>query len=414
MTSMCESKLTLKKIILHAGLHKTGTTTIQNVLFQNRSILKKRNILYPEFSINNRVFTNHSVPLLIQFASNPEKIHHVIIRGLGSRHKVLKQKAVHLADLKRQIAESKPDTLLISAEGLSSQKFKIQDLKAMKAYFEEHYGNVQFQVILTLRNPVKFFPSIIQQQLKGLQTLHSSHERWLALSDGFFKKIVENFIDVFGYEHITLVKFEDLIKHPKGMACAILEALGYEDIKLSRKRTVHKNSSMSLEACALMSSINATVPKIIVNKFNPDRKGFKSTKIIHIPGEKFVLNAKLLQKIVEPTKDDLDWCCETFNLEPYSNLDIPDEHPKKVWASRTFIPLLFHYLSFPPKIRKSITHTLKSESRAPEQQIYQSQKLKWATIFGVIGFLDLSARCTDLFLWYYSPLRKVYRALVKA
>lgn len=38
-----------QKLILHAGTHKTGTTTIQSILFQNREWLHKHGLLYPTY-----------------------------------------------------------------------------------------------------------------------------------------------------------------------------------------------------------------------------------------------------------------------------------------------------------------------------------------------------------------------------
>ena len=47
----------MKKLILHIGRHKTGTSSIQQVLFSSREILKKIGILYPITGI--RGFGHH-------------------------------------------------------------------------------------------------------------------------------------------------------------------------------------------------------------------------------------------------------------------------------------------------------------------------------------------------------------------
>ena len=36
------------RLILHAGAHKTGTSTIQRALFENRGWLRARGIFYPD------------------------------------------------------------------------------------------------------------------------------------------------------------------------------------------------------------------------------------------------------------------------------------------------------------------------------------------------------------------------------
>jgi hypothetical protein len=55
---------TAKQIILHAGLHKTGTTAIQNTLAAANQILEIQGWKYPVFTDGVRPkINNHSNPL---------------------------------------------------------------------------------------------------------------------------------------------------------------------------------------------------------------------------------------------------------------------------------------------------------------------------------------------------------------
>jgi hypothetical protein len=58
-----------RKIILHIGLHKTGTTTIQNVLHANREfLLRREGVLYPSLA------PNLSGALNTVFSDQPQKL----------------------------------------------------------------------------------------------------------------------------------------------------------------------------------------------------------------------------------------------------------------------------------------------------------------------------------------------------
>src|SRR3989304_5866607 len=62
----------VSEIILHVGLHKTGTSSIQETLFlnENNKILKNHGFLYPKNWV-----PNHSIPVYSAFCDNPEKYH---------------------------------------------------------------------------------------------------------------------------------------------------------------------------------------------------------------------------------------------------------------------------------------------------------------------------------------------------
>jgi hypothetical protein len=44
----------MRKLVIHAGIHRTGTTTIQNTLAKNRALLRNEGYLYPGDSINHQ------------------------------------------------------------------------------------------------------------------------------------------------------------------------------------------------------------------------------------------------------------------------------------------------------------------------------------------------------------------------
>ena len=77
------------KIILHVGLHKTGTTSLQSYFGKNRKELKSLGVLYPEFSINNFTPNNHSWPIKNLTMNHPNQYHFLpIAQGSSSQFSV--------------------------------------------------------------------------------------------------------------------------------------------------------------------------------------------------------------------------------------------------------------------------------------------------------------------------------------
>jgi hypothetical protein len=52
-----------RQIVLHAGLCKTGSTSIQANCRRHRRFLHAHGLVYPQFSFGDRPFIMHSIPL---------------------------------------------------------------------------------------------------------------------------------------------------------------------------------------------------------------------------------------------------------------------------------------------------------------------------------------------------------------
>jgi uncharacterized protein DUF4112 len=91
------------KLVLHAGTHKTGTTSIQRALWHNRAWLRARGLIYPD---GEGVYSPQS----------PLKNHHEFARSFtGIYPKELAQAGQFLDDVRAQL-ESPRDVILLSTE----------------------------------------------------------------------------------------------------------------------------------------------------------------------------------------------------------------------------------------------------------------------------------------------------------
>ena len=102
------------QVIIHAGFHKTATTSIQKTFAENCKQLEKLGFYYPLFYLDDRLIDNHSMPFSSLFMSNPEQYH------MNARWKVDANEANQ--QYKQQlngILHKKLNKILISGEDIS-------------------------------------------------------------------------------------------------------------------------------------------------------------------------------------------------------------------------------------------------------------------------------------------------------
>ena len=99
----------ISEIFLHVGLHKTGTTSIQNTLFSkmNSKFLEDNGYLYPKHWPSN-----HSIPLYSSFCNHPEK-YHINIKKEQGIEEIKKINKEYFYSLKKEIKKTNYSKLII-------------------------------------------------------------------------------------------------------------------------------------------------------------------------------------------------------------------------------------------------------------------------------------------------------------
>jgi len=135
----------MRRIILHAGTEKTGTTFLQDVFALNARNLKSAGILYPE---SGRVFGHH----------------YWLAKALGFKYKpgpvdeALEEKA--LSKLKDEISGWQGDVLI------SSEHFDFHVTAETAGRLKEYFGDERIEVVLVIRNQVDYSQSLYVEGLK--------------------------------------------------------------------------------------------------------------------------------------------------------------------------------------------------------------------------------------------------------
>jgi len=257
----------MKKILLHVGTHKTGSTTIQKTLFKNRNILEANNIHYLKFGPNHwHIYS--------AFMNKPwDWFEH---RRMGrDREGVQELNAATLRDVRAEILSAQADHILISSEYLAQlNKRNIFDLRN---YLQE-LGDVT--VVYYCRELISWISSDSQQCAKvGMKTEPTRY-------DVAIKRLYDfplNYLEVFGRERFRLIRFEDAIEG--GLCNSLLSQGGLLSIESMGITESPENTSISAEAANAFFILNKTHPLF------GDTRSDKTTQILKaMPGQQYRIN----------------------------------------------------------------------------------------------------------------------------
>ena len=297
-----------RRLVLHAGLPKTATTSIQNAIFTVRNRLQdEAGILYPGTD------PNHTSALCTAFLTDPRD--HISNKIAGFTDlEALRQTAAHIrADLSLEIETASPDTILFSAEGMSNLSCaELTDFRNWALRFAE-----QIEVLYIVRQPLHYTTSVIQQHLKGGDILEDMYANPPLAN---FRGRISNAIAAFGREAVAVRKFEDMIVHPDGVVGFFLDCVGVTQAGL-RKAAVEaqcfENESLSHEAALILSSLNRQRPAFVDGQRAPMRTFNELGIIEQIRGVKFYLPEDVREKVTELSKPDTIWLADTFDIGSY-------------------------------------------------------------------------------------------------
>lgn len=304
----------IEEVILHVGLHKTGTTSIQNTLFEevNNKLLEKKDYLYPK-----SLFSNHSVPIYSAFCDYPEKYHINFKKGYNlAEIKGINER--NLVRLKTEITEREQSKLIISGEDISL--LSIDNLNALKKYVKSITSNdVMIKVIIYVRNPISWSASSIQQYIKGGATYQNSIKSIKNTLKNLFKNRIDKFVQVFGKNYLNVYSFEEAVAHKYGLVGHFLSKLGFNNNEICKFNIKRANESISLIAGDILSFINEKIPMIKDGKLHEKRSFGDYIPFLYIKGPKFDIPYYVKKELFVNCQEDINWLKENFGIN-YSQI----------------------------------------------------------------------------------------------
>ncbi len=190
------------KIILHVGTEKTGSTSIQHMLFNNKKALKDQGFLFSEH-------LGYPCNFHLTACALQEYPLHPLRQLLGlhddKQFRSFRKKTLNL--LKTEISQSDCHTLIISDEHINMHLLKNGALETYKDFLDEQ-GSVE-KVILYLRRQDEFRLSLFSEAVKAgnIRGFDADNPMlpFKVIPDRFnYLKIIDRLSDMFGRDRLNL------------------------------------------------------------------------------------------------------------------------------------------------------------------------------------------------------------------
>ncbi|MEE4146806.1 MAG: hypothetical protein V2I26_18520 [Halieaceae bacterium] len=310
-----------RQILLHAGLSKTGSTSIQANCRRYRGFLLAHGIVYPQFSFGDRPFTMHSIPLTAAITGSGKYGLRLHRRFPGVSDKVI---AACRAQLHTVLAAGRGEDLLLSTELVAD--YDDGDMQALKALLLEHGDRVR--VLAYIRSPQSVLESMLQERVKAAAKVDP-----LALV-GRVRHKLENLQRNFT-DSLEVINFHEAQSHPLGLVGSFLTRLGLLEEDLSELTFSSGNERISMEAFQLMSAINQRFP------WGGEQAGFQRKPhdmdgLMRLPGQPFQLQGFAGSDVYKACMEEAAW------LESRLGFRFPETtraSPGPLWQDDTLLAL---------------------------------------------------------------------------
>ena len=292
---MSENK---KEIIIHIGMHKTGTTSIQETLDENLND--------PEFSYVHLSAPNHSKEIFTLF----QEINHPLEKNTGSE-KIKKRNLLTKENLINNFTRTRNKKLIISGESIRdmSKKSLIRFREFLREYFH------QITIVAYIRAPKGYMESAFQQRIKDGKNSFDLERVY-----PYYKRF-KLFDEVFGRENVKFWKF-DTKTFPDGNV--VLDFCRRLGITEQPKILITNNESLSKEALSLL---------YIYRKYRPNMKTNAAYYLLvkelsDIKGNRVILSPYSINSVLSMNRHDIRWM-EGRLGESLEEEILPSEHSIK-------------------------------------------------------------------------------------
>lgn len=294
-----------RQIILHVGMHKTGTTSIQNNCYRNRETLAEHGIIYPFFSYLEHTRANHSGPITAAISKKPDRYGEQWRAGLGNNPNALQQ--AYKEQFKALLDSPQADTLVLSGETISA--FADDDLKKLRKRLLQHTD--QLRVVVYIRNPASAVGSILQQRVRGGGD-RDTDDNIIALAS-ISRRRYQRLKDVFG-QSLEVLNFHEAASHPSGLVGDFMEFCGLPTEETQKLEFAAANPRTSMESFKLMLAINKAYPAKSEEGKGRQRDYNDLRPLSHLPGQPFRMEYLDNVRVQQEIDTETQWLTKELKL----------------------------------------------------------------------------------------------------
>jgi hypothetical protein len=281
-----EPRMSLQRCVIHYGMPKTGSSSIQTWLL--------RSLSDPRFMYLN-VGTRGSGNLIANlFKDAPEQLHRNLKLGVDS-DTLQRQLQQTRAALLQQITSSSAETLVFSAEMLSN--FSTSELQRLCEFIQPHVR--EMRAVGYVRKPVSFMESVFQQRVKsGTDTLDP------ARNYPRYRERLQKFEQRFGSDGVDYWLF-DAASLRNG--CVVQDFCARLEVTTDGSAVPRVNDSLSLEALRLLFAYRRYGPGFGKGPGALEENRMLRIRLRELAGPRMRFHASLVEPVLQRFVDDIAW-----------------------------------------------------------------------------------------------------------
>ncbi|BBM87494.1 hypothetical protein [Candidatus Uabimicrobium amorphum] len=291
----------MKRLVLHFGMRKTGSTSIQQALTTGD--------LGPNWEYADLGKPNHS--FAIQFAFQKKRSQRHINKDI-SESEFLQEKARNRVLLKTVLESCKKKNLIISGEGLF--RLAQDELSEFNAMCLTHGFKVE--AVGYLRDPKSCIESEFQQVLKDMHEVSFFQN----LPYPNYQKTLSKFEEVFDRENVDYWLYD---KDKLIDGCAVIDFLFRLGIKPRHLTIKQNNKSLSFRAVQFLYTYRKLGPVLVPNHLIKKRHWLLVQKLRELKGPSLSFSKKVIAPIIKSNHEDIKWANSRLNY-PFSPLKNTD------------------------------------------------------------------------------------------
>lgn len=245
------------KTTIHIGTTKTGSTSIQDVLAKNRSLLARHGVLYPA-SLGETTHNVIPVYALGKF-SNSELYHKVGVRAPADYDEFTRR---FPQALEEEIAAASPRHIVISSEHMQSRLVEEAHFQRLRQLLAPALDGRKVEIVVYLRPQIEHLISLYSTMLR-----HGMKRDINSFISGYMQTSTRHYFDFhflidlwsrkFPEATIAVRAFNDMKGLPHGVVSDFEVMTGLDGLPETLEKLGRRNESMGGWGCEVLRLLNA-------------------------------------------------------------------------------------------------------------------------------------------------------------
>ncbi len=311
---------TYQRILVHAGLSKTGSTSIQANCRQHRDTLAAHGICYPQFQFEGQAFANHSLPVVAALTGSTTRYGLRLEQRYPGRSQALLNAANEQLD--QLLNRGSGHTLLLSTElieGIMAPD-AVSLCERLLPYCE------QLDLLVYVRSPLTALESLLQERIKAGALVRPE------ILVGRTKEKLSRLRRLLG-EYLQVANFHEALQRPRGLIGDFYTRLGVPDEVVQALHIETHNQRLSVEAFELMLAINEHYPRDACDEHGVRRMPGDLNALAALPGVPFHLPNFEGSQLQGYCEAEARWLARNFGLAFPEEVGARDADRHEPWSS---------------------------------------------------------------------------------